>query len=219
MSQHLWLGHHSLQWHHNECNGVSNTTLMIVYSTICSFPNQRRHQSSASLAFVRGIHWWPVNSPHKGPVMWKIFPFDDVIILTASTSYKTCSNNLCFSPNDLQWPSKRIWWLCLVLTTTTRFASDLALRKSVLSRCWQDAHRILTMIAPQGAKQGIWGQWLGAVTHEDAGWAVQSQHGLLDWLSGSPSSFCGRQSLSRSFWEGSSCQPVDNLMGCRMPQI
>ena len=33
-----------------------------------------------SLAFVRGIHRWPVNSPDKGPVTWKIFPFDGVIM-------------------------------------------------------------------------------------------------------------------------------------------
>ena len=38
------------------------------------------HQSSASLAFVRGIHRWPVNSPHKLPVTRKMFPFDDVIM-------------------------------------------------------------------------------------------------------------------------------------------
>ena len=39
-----------------------------------------KHQSSASLAFVLGIHRWPVNSPHKGPVTRKMFPFDDVIM-------------------------------------------------------------------------------------------------------------------------------------------
>ena len=35
---------------------------------------------SASLAFVRGIHRGPVNSPHRGPVTRKMFSFDDVII-------------------------------------------------------------------------------------------------------------------------------------------
>ena len=45
--------------------------------------DQRKHQSSASLAFVWGIHRWPVNFPHKGPVTRKMFPFDDVI--TSST--------------------------------------------------------------------------------------------------------------------------------------
>ena len=42
------------------------TGVSIVYSTVCSSANQRKHQSSALLAFVRGIHRWPVNSPHKG---------------------------------------------------------------------------------------------------------------------------------------------------------
>ena len=53
------------------------TSLTVVYSIVCSGADQRKHQSSASLAFVRGIHR---NSPHKGPVTQKIFPFDDVIM-------------------------------------------------------------------------------------------------------------------------------------------
>ena len=30
---------------------------------------------------MRGISRWPVNSPHKGPVTRKMFPFDDVIMM------------------------------------------------------------------------------------------------------------------------------------------
>ena len=56
------------------------TSLTIVYSTVHSGVDQRKHQSSASLAFVRGILQWPVNSPHKGPVTRKMFLFDDVIM-------------------------------------------------------------------------------------------------------------------------------------------
>ena len=56
------------------------TSLTIVYSTVYSGPDQTKHQSSASLAFVRGIHRGPVNSPHKWPVTRKMFPFDDVIM-------------------------------------------------------------------------------------------------------------------------------------------
>ena len=52
----------------------------IAYSTVCSGTDQRKHQSPVSLAFVRGISHWPVNSLHKEPVTRKIFPFDDVII-------------------------------------------------------------------------------------------------------------------------------------------
>ena len=56
------------------------TSLTIVYSTVYWDADQRKHQSSASLAFVWGIHWGPVNSPHKWPVTHKMFPFDDVIV-------------------------------------------------------------------------------------------------------------------------------------------
>ena len=57
------------------------TSASIVYSTVCSDADQRKHQSSALLAFVRGTHRWPVNFQHKGPVMRKMFVFDDVIML------------------------------------------------------------------------------------------------------------------------------------------
>ena len=58
------------------------TSLTIVCSTVYSGADQRKHQNSASLAFLWGIHWWPVNSLHKGPVTQKMFPFDDVIMET-----------------------------------------------------------------------------------------------------------------------------------------
>ena len=48
--------------HHNEVimNSMASqiTSLTIVYSTVYSGADQRKHQSSASLAFVRGIHRW-----------------------------------------------------------------------------------------------------------------------------------------------------------------
>ena len=52
------------------------TSLTIIYPTVYSGSDQRKHQSSAALAFVRGM----VNSPHKWPVTRKMFPFDDVIM-------------------------------------------------------------------------------------------------------------------------------------------
>ena len=57
------------------------TSLTIVFSTVYSDANQRKHEISVSKAFVHGIHQGPVNSLHKWPVMRKIFPFDDVIML------------------------------------------------------------------------------------------------------------------------------------------
>ena len=57
------------------------TSLTIVYSTVYSDAYQRKHQSSASLAFVCGEFTNDlVNAPHKWPVTRKMFPFDDVIM-------------------------------------------------------------------------------------------------------------------------------------------
>ena len=66
------------------------TSLNRVYSTAYIFysgTGERKHQSSALLAFVRGIHRWPVNTPHKWPVTWKMFLFHDIIM----TSHKNNS--------------------------------------------------------------------------------------------------------------------------------
>ena len=69
------------------------TNLTIVYSAAYSGAGQRKHQSSASLAFVREIHRWPMNSPHEWPITRKMFPFDDVImkIVTCELILENCS--------------------------------------------------------------------------------------------------------------------------------
>ena len=92
--------------HHNMCHycdfimgamASQITSLIIVHSTVYSGSDQRKHQSSASLAFVRRIHRWPVNSPHKWPVTQKMFQFDDVIIVCVYVMdkqlYRTISNS------------------------------------------------------------------------------------------------------------------------------
>ena len=71
------------------------TSLTIDYSIVYSDADHRKHQSSASLAFVRGIHQGPVNSPHKWPVTRKMFPFDDVIMTQIHQSHKV----LVFMPD------------------------------------------------------------------------------------------------------------------------
>ena len=70
-----------LQWRHRRAMASQITSLTIVYLIVFSVADQRKHQSSASLAFVRGIHRWPVNSPQNGPVTRKMFPFHDVIMI------------------------------------------------------------------------------------------------------------------------------------------
>ena len=63
------------------------TSIASVYSNVCSGADQRKQQSSASLASVKGIHRWPMISPHKGPVTQKTFPFDEVIVKTCESHY------------------------------------------------------------------------------------------------------------------------------------
>ena len=92
----------TLRWHHNGQDSVSNHQPHIVYSTVYSGTDQRKHQSSAPLAFVRGIHRGPVNSLHKGPVMRKMFPFDDVIMMCVFF-YKT---HLKYPPLNWNSPGK-----------------------------------------------------------------------------------------------------------------
>ena len=82
----LWT-QHTVSYHHY--NGVIMSSMasqitISVYSTVYSRADQRKHQSSASLAFVRGIHRLPMNSPHKGPVTRKMFSFDGVIMIILS---------------------------------------------------------------------------------------------------------------------------------------
>ena len=94
------------------------TSILIVCSTICSGADQRKHQSSASLAFVRGIHWWPVNSPHKGPVTRKMLPFDDVIMCILCVAM--VSNTLCFI-NTLRLRQNGCHFTCDIFKITDKW--------------------------------------------------------------------------------------------------
>ena len=99
------------------------TSLTIVYSTVYSGGvDQRKHQSSASLAFVREIQQGPVNSPYKWPVTRKMFPFDDVILqfhdgsasvmrnshLISNTKHATKRRNIV-SNRENRLPQKLFW--------------------------------------------------------------------------------------------------------------
>ena len=97
------------------------TNISIAYSTFCSGADQRKHQSSASLALVRGIHRWPVNSHHKEPVTWKMFPFDDIIMFHFTLFWSRWPKPLATSenvthitsiPDDLTtWDKLQAWGL------------------------------------------------------------------------------------------------------------
>ena len=70
------------------------TGAAIVYSIVCLVTDHGKHLSSASLAFVRGIHRQPVNSPHKEPVTRKMFPFAYIIMIIAAAAFYTQQLNI-----------------------------------------------------------------------------------------------------------------------------
>ena len=95
------------------------TSLAIVHSTVYSGADQRKRQSSASLAFMRGIHLWTVKSPHKWPIMWKMFPFDDVIMKKTSLYWDSPLVTIqIYSSGMIQTISSANWSLEFVIKPT-----------------------------------------------------------------------------------------------------
>ena len=70
-----------LQWRHNGRDSVSNHQ---PHDCLLNRLFRRRLKKTLKLrvtGLVRGIHRGPVNSAHKWPVTWKMFPFYDVIMI------------------------------------------------------------------------------------------------------------------------------------------
>ena len=87
-----------------QINGIS-----IACSVICSDADQRKHQSFASLAVVRGIHQWPVDSPHKGPATQKMFPFHDVIITKSHMGWQLWIGGHTTALHLQSWDCVTVW--------------------------------------------------------------------------------------------------------------
>ena len=142
------------------------TSITIVYSTVYSDADKRKHQSSASLAFVRGIHRWPLNSLHKGPVTRKMFPFDDVIMVSpceltimdmdnkeksrpvSTTRHSSCSRQLCYP--ILQLRLKRSYVACFILSQIARFMGP------TWGSIGDDRTQVGSMLAPWTLLSGVY---------------------------------------------------------------
>ena len=103
------------------------TGVSILYSIGSSDADQRKHKSPVSLAFVRGIHRLPVNSPHKGPVTQRWFPFDDVIMDHAMCHVEemltTFIKNILISNEHVK--IVQLWYSCVLPGIITRRNSDM----------------------------------------------------------------------------------------------
>ena len=144
----------SVSWENHYSNVLMSamasqiTNVLIVCSAVCSGADQRKHQSSALLAFVGGIHQLPVDSPHKGPVSRKMFPFADAMLELPPPSPP--SPEMTWAPSDRQQqnPINR-WnihvncfrisgftmWSCLVMSLSrwsTPFRYDVSMRTFIM---------------------------------------------------------------------------------------
>ena len=87
----------SLQWRHDGRDGALNHQ---PHDCLLHRLFRRRSKKTSKLrvtGLCAGIHQWAVNSPHKWPVMRKMFPCDDVIIITLPNSlYSSLSDTVLF---------------------------------------------------------------------------------------------------------------------------
>ena len=81
---------YTLQWRHNERNGVTIHRLMdCLLNRLFRCKRSKKTSKLRVTGLWGGIHRWPVNSPHKGSVTRKMFSFDDVIMACAKYSCQT----------------------------------------------------------------------------------------------------------------------------------
>ena len=110
-----------MHWHFHYCDVIMGamisqmTSLAIVYSTVYSGADQRKHQSFASLVFVVGICRWPVNSPHKWAVPRKMLPFDDVTIYKGNQSVTRNNGPVMWSFGVVLMFTWTRWWKTIQL--------------------------------------------------------------------------------------------------------
>ena len=137
--------HWPLRWRHNELDGVSDHQPHdCLLNRLFERRSKKKHQSSASPAFVRGIHRGPMNSPHKWPVACKMFPFDDVIMFTICHWTKLFwAENPMECNKDLCW--LRMWdYMKPSLGTNVKFNDDLicAAPLKMADRPWLGTHPV-----------------------------------------------------------------------------
>ena len=115
------------------------TGIPVVYATVRSGTAERKHQISVSLAFVLAIHRWPVTSPHKRPVMRKMFPFDDFIILWNNIDglAQDCRNSIANALELLQSCTKPSIWLCISALISLKCIACIILNVSLGHKSWQ----------------------------------------------------------------------------------
>ena len=120
----------ALQWRHNGSNGVSNHQPHDYLLNRLFRRRSKKTPKLPSLAVVRGIHRWPVNSPHKWSVTRKMFPFDDVITdICLIISDEICRVSSLWSTTDMLLSNS------LSNCTTIKYLSPLCVEMLITYSC------------------------------------------------------------------------------------
>ena len=112
-----WPSVKTIHWRQRDIMASQLSGNSIVFSTDCSGAHKIKHQSSASLVFVRGIHRWSVNSPDEGPVTGKMFPFYVIIMSQLQHTRTTGLMNIpCGSEAPVTCPDEHTTILSLLIS-------------------------------------------------------------------------------------------------------
>ena len=119
-------------WYRHYCDVIVGVMASQITSltSVYSGAEQRKHQSSASLAFVRGIHRWPVNSLHKGQWRGKCFQ-----LMTSSWNKLEVSRQI----GDV----KTNWWCRGKLVMSTPIWDRLVMSRQITWLCVWDGCTII----------------------------------------------------------------------------
>ena len=116
------------------------TSIWTLCSTISSGRHQRKHQSPASLAFERGIHLWPLDCPHKGPVKQKMFHLMmswSIIFFFFSFFFNQLwfdqqQEIICWKFSNCRW----LHWISSLIFTKTKGSQISKIRENWELICW-----------------------------------------------------------------------------------
>ena len=160
------------------------TSLTLVYPIVYSGADQRKYQSSASLAFVWGIHRRPVNSPHKWPVTRKNF---HLMTSSCNPEYLQCGkiawhHMMSLSLNEHNTSTCRIsyWYLYLDMVTTNAPCNHLSCPHRPL---WPASSIIscqpwsMSTTDRRSSRRKVWSPWMAAqiwldISTDDRRWRV-----------------------------------------------
>ena len=99
-----WISLLTLRWRHNDHDGVSNHQPHgCLFNRLFRLKSKKTSKLGVTGLCV-GNSPGPVNSPHKGPVTRKMFPFDDVIMeIDLLTTTHQCLDKIAYISQTIFW--------------------------------------------------------------------------------------------------------------------